>query len=273
MGGGDDGDNNNSSLIDSILNIPARIAERLKAHFELLTAGITLITDKLSSFFSSWSTTIDNFRSSVSSWFTNLGNSFKEHLGNFSTNVGNWFSNLKESIGSALGEQLSNIKQGFENVKNNFIDLLKKLAELWLEINTLPLRIQDKIKELFEYFFLPDEDLTDQRLDQIRQKFAFIDSLAGYGEALIDFLENASGRSAPVITISLGSYKGSFNYGNSDIVVDFSWYEPYKPMVDNIVAGIIWAVWLWHMYKRIPDIIAGNSMTTASVLRATGKDG
>lgn len=137
----------------------------------------------------------------------------------------------------------------------------------------LPLRIQEKINELFEYFFLPDEDLTNQRLDQIRQKFAFIDSLAGYGEAVIGFLENASGTKAPVITISLGSYKGSFDYGNSDITIDFSWYEPYKPMVDNIVAGIIWAVWLWHMYKRIPDIIAGNSMTTASVLRATGKDG
>jgi len=95
---------------------------------------------------------------------------------------------------------------------------------------------------------------------------------AGNGESVIDFLQNASGKKAPVITISLGSYKGSFNYGSGDIVIDFAWYEPYKPMVDNIIAGIIWAVWLWHMYKRIPDIIAGNSMTTASVLRATRKD-
>ncbi len=160
--------------------------------------------------------------------------------------MGNWFSNLKDTLSSALGEQLSNIKQGFENVKESFVNLLEKMAELWAEVNTLPLRIQEKIKELFEYFFVPDEELTNQRLDHIRQKFAFIDSL--------------------------GSYKGSFNYGSGDIVIDFAWYEPYKPMVDNIIAGIIWAVWLWHMYKRIPDIIAGNSMTTASVLRATRKD-
>lgn len=186
--------------------------------------------------------------------------------------MGNWFSNLKESMVNSLGEQLTNIKQGFENVKDSFGNLLKKVAELWVEINSLPLRIQEKIKELFEYFFVPDEDLTNQRLDQIRQKFAFIDTLAGNGEAIIDFLKSASGTKAPVITISLSSYKGSFNYGNSDIVIDFSWYAPYKPMVDNIIAGIIWAVWLWHMYKRIPDIIAGNSMTTASVLRATRKD-
>lgn len=216
---------------------------------------------------------IDSFRTSVGSWFTNLGNSFKEHIENFSINVGNWFSNLKESIGGALGEQLSNIRQGFENVKNNFVELLKQLACLWLEVNTLPLRIQEKVKDLFEYFFLPDEDLTNQRLDQIRQKFAFIDTLAGNGEAVINFLQNASGKKAPVITISLGSYKGSFNYGSGSVVMDFSWYEPYKSMVDNILAGIIWAAWLWHMYKRIPDIIAGNSMTTAAALRATRKDG
>lgn len=272
MDDGDDGDSDNGSIIDSILSIPDRIAERLKVRFELLTSGITLITDKLSTFFSSWSTTIDTFKTNVSSWFNNLGSSFKENIGSFSTNVGNWFSNLKDSIGKALGDQLSNIKQGFVDVKDNFLNLLKKVADLWVEINSLPLRIQEKVKELFEYFFLPDEELTDQRLDQIRQKFAFIDSLAGNGESIIDFLQNASGKKAPVITISLGSYKGSFNYGSGDIVIDFAWYEPYKPMVDNIIAGIIWAVWLWHMYKRIPDIIAGNSMTTASVLRATRKD-
>lgn len=170
------------------------------------------------------------------------------------------------------GKNALSIKQGFENVKENFINLLEKAAELWLEINTLPRRIQEKIKELFEYFFLPDEELTNQRLEVIRQKFAFIDTLAGGGESVMNFLKAASGTRAPVITISLGSYSGSFNYGSGNVVIDFSWYAPYKPMVDNIIAGIIWAVWLWHMYKRIPDIIAGNSMTTASVLRAARKD-
>ncbi len=106
--------------------------------------------------------------------------------------MGNWFSNLKDTLSSALGEQLSNIKQGFENVKESFVNLLEKMAELWAEVNTLPLRIQEKIKELFEYFFVPDEELTNQRLYHIPQMFAFIDSLAGKGESVIDFLQNAT---------------------------------------------------------------------------------
>ncbi len=188
------------------------------------------------------------------------------------TSIGNGLETVWTKITGALGDQLENIKSGFQSMKDNFTSTLQKLAEVWLEINTLPMRIQEKIQELFEYFFVPDEDLTNQRLDQIREKFAFIDSLAGYGDTLVNFLQNASGKSAPVITINLGSYKGSFDYGTGTVVIDFAWYEPYKPTVDNIIAGIIWIVWLWHMYKRIPDIIAGNSMTTASVLRATRKD-
>lgn len=188
------------------------------------------------------------------------------------TSIGNGLETVWTKITGALGDQLENIKSGFQNVKDNFTSTLQKLAEVWLEINTLPMRIQEKIQELFEYFFVPDEELTNQRLDQIREKFAFIDSLAGYGETLVNFLEHATGKTAPVLTIKLGDYAGSFNYGDAEIVIDFAWYAPYKSTVDNIMAGIIWVVWLWHMYKRIPDIIAGNSMTTASVLRATRKD-
>lgn len=243
MDGGDDGDSDDSSLIDSILGIPNRIAERLKGYFESITSSLT------------------TFKDNVGAWFTNLG-----------TSIGDSLTSVKDKITGALGDQLENIKSGFQNVKDNFTSTLQKLAEVWLEINTLPMRIREKIQELFEYFFVPDEELTNQRLDQIREKFAFIDSLAGYGNTLVNFLENASGAKAPVLTIKLGNYAGSFNYGNTDIVIDFAWYEPYKSTVDNIMAGIIWVVWLWHMYKRIPDIIAGNSMTTASVLRATRKD-
>lgn len=188
------------------------------------------------------------------------------------TSIGDGLKTVWTKITSALGDQLENIKSGFQSMKDNFTSTLEKLAEVWLEINTLPMRIQEKIQELFEYFFVPDEDLTNQRLEQIREKFAFIDSLAGYGETLVNFLQNASGAQAPVLTIKLGDYAGSFDYGTGTVVIDFAWYVPYKPTVDNIIAGIIWVVWLWHMYKRIPDIIAGNSMTTASVLRATRKD-
>ncbi len=225
MDDGDDGNSDDSSLIDSILNIPNRIAEGLKTYFESITSGIT------------------SFKENVSAWFASLGTNIREGL-----------DNVRTKITGALGDQL------------------QKLVDVWLEINTLPLRIQEKIRELFEDFFVPDEELTNQRLKQIREKFAFVESIAGYGETLINFFKSASGISAPVIRINLGDYDGSFNYGSGTVVIDFSWYAPYKPTVDNIVAGIIWATWIWHMYKRIPDIIAGNSMTTASALRATRKD-
>lgn len=198
----------------------------------------------------------------MGSWFANLGSS-----------IGEGFANLRDKIAGALGEQLANIKQGFDNVKENFTNMLKKLAELWLEINALPLRIQDKIRELFEYFFVPDEDLMNQRLDAVREKFAFIDSIAGYGEHILKFLQNASGAKAPVIKVNLKAYKGSYGWASGgEAVIDFSWYADYKTLVDNLLAGIIWLNWLWHVYKRIPEIIHGQGMVADRVIDISWRD-
>ena len=198
----------------------------------------------------------------MGSWFSNLGSS-----------IGDGLTNLRDKIAGVLGEQLANIKQGFDNVKESFTNMLKKLAELWLEINMLPMRIQDKIKELFEYFFVPDEELMNQRLDAVREKFAFIDSIAGYGEHILNFLQNAAGSKAPVIKVNLGAYKGSYGWASGgEVVIDFSWYAEYKAAVDNLLAGIIWLNWLWHVYKRIPEIIHGQGMVADHAIDISRRD-
>lgn len=216
----------------------------------------------MGSWFTNLAANISAFKDSVGSWFVNLG-----------TSIGDGLTSVKDKITGALGEQLSNIKQGFDNVKNNFVDLLKKLAELWLEVNTLPLRIQDKVKELFEYFFVPDEDLMNQRLDAVREKFAFIDSIAGYGEHLLNFLQSASGTKAPVIKVNLRAYKGSYGWASGgEVSIDFAWYAQYKSAVDNLLAGIIWAHWLWNVYKRIPEIIHGQGMVADRAIDISRRD-
>lgn len=176
--------------------------------------------------------------------------------------MGSWFTNLGTSI-----------REGFDAEENNFTSTLQKLAEVWLEINTLPLRIRNEIQELFEYFFVPDEELMNQRLEAVRDKFAFINSIAGYGEHLVNCLQSAAGTKAPVITINLGSYEGSYGWGSGgEVTLDFGWYARYKPLVDNLLAGIIWARWLWSVYKRIPEIIHGQGMVADHVIDMSGRD-
>lgn len=182
-------------------------------------------------------------------------------------------TSIKEGLETVWSKITGALGDGFESVKTKFESTLEKLAEVWLEINSLPLRIRNEIRELIEYFFVPDEELMNQRLDAVRDKFAFINSISGYGEHLLNMLQNASGTKAPVITINLGSYRGSYGWGSAGVVtLDFSWYAEYKSLVDNLLAGIIWARWLWSVYKRIPEIIHGQGMVADHVIDISGRD-
>ena len=155
-----------------------------------------------------------------------------------------------------------------------FSDLFQKLMDIrdYIVVE-IPLAIYNKMKDLFEYFFVPDADLLNQRLDHINSKFAFVESVTGYGEHLINFLKNAAGVKAPVVTLDFGSYRGKYGWGKAGTVtIDFAWYAEYKPAVDWILAGIIWANWLWHTYKRLPEIIHGMGMTAERAIDISGRD-
>lgn len=157
--------------------------------------------------------------------------------------------------------------------KNTWNSFFEKIAEIRQSILDIPQRIYEKFVELFELFFVPDEEGMNEKLTALREKFAFIDSISGYGEHLLNFLRSASGTRAPVFTIDLSDYTGNYNWGAAVITIDFSWYAPYKPTVDTLLAGIIWATWLWHTYKRIPELIHGQGMTTAITLDMTNRRG
>lgn len=173
---------------------------------------------------------------------------------------GNWKS---------LFDWAADIRQFF---LDKFLDLFEKLTLIRETLLDIPGLVFDKMKELFEMFFIPDEEAINAKFEAVREKFAFIESVSGYGEHLVGFLQSASGSKAPVITIDLSAYSGKYSYGTSTITMDFSWYAKYKPTVDNLVAGIIYATWLWHLYKRIPELIHGQGMTAAHVIDLSGKE-
>ena len=157
---------------------------------------------------------------------------------------------------------------------DKFTDLFQKLMDIrdYIVVE-IPLAIYKKMKSLFEYFFVPDADLMNERLEHINSKFAFVESVTGYGEHLINFLQNAAGTKAPVVTLDLGAYRGAYGWGKAGkVTIDFSWYAEYKPLVDNLLAGIIWVHFLWHAYKRIPEIIHGMGMTADRAIDISGRD-
>lgn len=68
----------------------------------------------------------------------------------------------------------------------------------------------------------------------------------------------------PKIQIDLGKANSKYDYGSTCYALDMSWYEPYKPMVDNILSTIMWAFFIWRLFVALPNIINGISGTAES---------
>lgn len=76
----------------------------------------------------------------------------------------------------------------------------------------------------------------------------------------LDLPLDGESASAPSLTIELGEASASWFPGGTVKVIDFSWYAQYKPTVDSLLSGILWAVFIWAVFKKAPGIIQGASM-------------
>lgn len=118
--------------------------------------------------------------------------------------------------------------------------------------------IVEPILQGLQYLFVPDAAFLDAKIEALRSKYAFADSIINTGTLLGDFFQNI-GSQPPIIYIDLGSATGSFKYGGKVAFIDLTWYAEYKPTVDLIIAAFLWLWFVWRVFLSLPGIIAGTS--------------
>ena len=124
-------------------------------------------------------------------------------------------------------------------------------------------KLADVIKNLLMLLFIPKEESIQQVQDEVAAKLPFISDLQDFGDQFSEVLHNpaASARSMKFSTvIDLGNKSGGVSYGDGQAnMLDMTWYLDYKPMVDDIIEGVAWLVFLWNLYGAIPNIIHGGA--------------
>ena len=138
----------------------------------------------------------------------------------------------------------------------SFIDALG-LSDLLVTMQALPQAIGTTFTDALTAVFVPSADYLTVKVESLRERFGFIDSIFTTGEFLRDSVSGASG--PPVIYVDLGAADGNINYGGKVLLTDFSWYEPYKPTVDSVLGAACWAFFGWRVFMRLPGIIGGES--------------
>lgn len=104
---------------------------------------------------------------------------------------------------------------------------------------------------------MPDTDAINAKLDELRAKFGFIDSVMSTIDYIKTFMDGVTGEYPPVIYMDLGAADSKYDYGGEVVALDLSWYEPYKPTVDAILSSIMWVFFCWRVYVKLPSIISG----------------
>ena len=126
-------------------------------------------------------------------------------------------------------------------------------------------------KDLASYLFVPSPKFFDSRINYLKSRFTFYEAISSTGTAIVDFFTETDFSEPPKITVNLSAARSKYNYGDTAVCLDMSWYEEYKPYVDSFLSGVIWLVFAWNTFKNLPSIISGVT-TAANVSTKIAKD-
>ena len=138
-----------------------------------------------------------------------------------------------------------------EGVKNNIVS---SVGEAFQSVGQF---IMDGLTALF----VPDEDFIMGKVETVREKFSFIESVKTAWETIASLVMSAD-EEIPKIEIDLSKAEGQYNYGGKVLALDMTWYSRYKPTVDAIIIAFSYIGFVFLVVKRMPEIISGSGAIT-----------
>ena len=133
-------------------------------------------------------------------------------------------------------------------------------------IVNLPQKFGDTFSEILKDLFIPSDDFIEDKVNQIKSKFSFAYSTIEIIESIQANIQNAE-TEPPVITMNFGNAKSKYNWGGTAYALNFDWYAEYKPFVDSILSGIMWLLFVWRVFVRLPSIINGGSSAVSDSIK------
>ena len=104
--------------------------------------------------------------------------------------------------------------------------------------------------------FVPSEDFLTAKVEALRSRYGFADSIMDTGKAIGAAL-NDFDASPPIIYMELANAESHYDWGGRAIALDLRWYERYKPTVDQLLSALLWIFFAWRVFRKLPGIISG----------------
>lgn len=190
--------------------------------------------------------------------------------------IGNLAGDIASSIGDTILAPITNAISAIGDKLNGLGETVSGLA------NSIAERVKEKIVtpivDGIKGIFVPSEDYLTDKVNALRDRFAFADSIIGTCTEIADIFKTFTG-TPPKIEIDFGNAESKFgyDYGGQAYALDMTWYARYKGTVDTIVGAFIVGGFIWRLRHNLPNIIAGvgNGFSTVNgtIVRFDAKGG
>lgn len=193
-----------------------------------------------------------------------------------STWLGKWLSRIASNVRSIVESVLDVISE-MDSIPGKIADVFSGWFEAIVGfVSTFP----DVLSNLLDIvvtnvldgiasIFVPTEDYVSIKVAELCEYFPFITSVID----TVNYIEdNLSADGPPVIYVDLGAAGGDVNWGGKTVLVDFAFYEEYKPTVDTILSACMFSFFAWRVFIHLPGIIGGDAGSiVGNAVRSSGK--
>lgn len=211
------------SIKELITDIPAVLVENFKEVFPTAESVLTLITGIPA-----------NVVKAMTEVFP-VADDIKE-----------WITTVPKDIVGALSAGVGTLSDGLATVKDAVL--------------AIPGTVVDAITDVLEALFVPDLSLVQTELDNIGNSFKWVGDL---NSLVNDMMLKLEAGEPPTLYLDFTKAEDSKYYGAGKcLAINFGWYAKYKPTGDLMFSAFLWVLYVWYLFKRIPDIISGAGFIT-----------
>jgi len=230
-----------TNFMDKVVTLLQSIYDWCVATWNSFLEFCTEVWTQVKAFFADVLTALKSVYDAVVEWCTKLVDAVVQ-LG---IQIGEFIANAVETI-------VTTVKTWLQWVVEQLLAGLQALAQTLIDAITA--------------IFVPSADFITAKVDALRARFNFADSIIVTGEAIRDSLNGFSSE-PPIIYAELANSRGQYDWGVRAIALDLTWYSEYKPTVDGIISSFLWLMFAWKIFVKLSGIINGAGSDAKYVMQ------
>lgn len=150
----------------------------------------------------------------------------------------------------------------------NFIfkDFFRNIGDILSYINPFSenffgWKIIDGIKGVLEDLFIPDNSLINDKIEEIKSRFSFINGVKQTINDITTIVYDEN--NTPTLSISIPENRTGITQVE---VINLGWYSKYKTYGDAIICCFAYAFFFWRIFIKMPNIINGSAGETSGIV-------